>query len=351
MLSRVAENLYWMSRYVERAENVARLLDDGFQFELDAGLTDDDNATGPIESILTILSCRADFQRVHLPVGAPGGAERVQSVLTLTATVRAHQAVTPVLDSAAQDAVLRFLTFDSRGCHSILSMIARARENARATQEALSAEAWSQVNRLYLYLSGPRAQRRFQASPFRFYDSVKRACILFDGLVDSTMPRTEVFHFLQLGRYLERVDMISRIINVNLRLPVPATPLTDLPLHGVQWTSLLRSCSAYEAYLREYQDRIDPINVVRYLVLGADFPRAMRFCVARCLESLKDLAGAGDDDGYRSEAERLLGRLDGELRYLDPVEVVSRGLAQFLNTVQETCNRVGQEIQQAYFLC
>jgi uncharacterized alpha-E superfamily protein len=347
MLSRVAENLYWMSRYVERAENVARLLDDGFQFELDAGLTEEHNGSGPIENILGILACRDDFQRLHAAVatGLPHGNFGPAQALPV-----ARPAVTPVLDSADQDAVLRFLTFDTRGCHSILSMIALARENARATQETLSAEAWSQVNRLYLYLSGPRAQRRFQASPFRFYDSIKRACILFDGLVDSTLPRTEVFHFLQLGRYLERVDMISRIINVNLRLPGPDQPASDLPLHSVHWAGLLRSCSAYEAYLREYHDRIDPINVVRSLVLGADFPRAMRFCVARCLESLQEIAGDRDGDSYASEAERLLGRLDSELRYLDPGEIVGKGLYPFLNAVQETCARVGQEIQQAYFL-
>jgi uncharacterized alpha-E superfamily protein len=317
MLSRVAESLYWMSRYVERAENVARLLDDGFQFELDAGLSDEDGGTGPVDRILTILSCRTEFQRT---AGASG-----------------------------RDAVLRFLTFDRRGSHSILSMIALARENARATQEVLSAEAWGQVNRLYLYLLGPRAQRRFQASEFRFYASIKRSCVLFEGLVDSTLPRTEVFHFLQLGRYLERVDMISRILNVSLRGPDADAPAAVLPPQSFHWTGLLRACSAYEAYLREYQDRIDPANVMRYLVLGADFPRAMRFCVACCLESLRAIAG-GDEDGYASEAERLLGRLDGELRYLDPGELTGAGLYQFLSAVQETCGRVGQEIQQAYFL-
>ena len=85
-------------------------------------------------------------------------------------------------------------------------MIARARENARGTQESLGVDAWSQVNRLYLYLSGQRAQRRFDSSPSRFYTTIKRACILFDGLIQNTLPRDEVYHFLQLGRYLERVD-------------------------------------------------------------------------------------------------------------------------------------------------
>jgi uncharacterized alpha-E superfamily protein len=320
MLSRVAENLYWISRYIERAENVARLLDVGFHLELDAsGLAGDISGHSPIESVLSILACREGF------IKSLGDAE---------------------ID---REAVLRYLTFDRKNSHSILSMCGRARENARGTQETLSGEAWSQINKLYLYLGSPRAQRRFEASPSRFFDGIKRACILFDGLVDGTLPRTEVFHFLQLGRYLERVNQISRILNVKLHGLRDDGPIAEPPMRIVHWSSLLRSCSAYEAYLREHHDRIDPEGVVRYLVLDPDFPRAMRFCVARCVESLREIAG-GDDDEYRSEAERQLGRLDSELRYIDVTEIFGRGLNTFLTGIQEACNRVGDEIGQAYFL-
>jgi uncharacterized alpha-E superfamily protein len=320
MLSRVAENLYWISRYIERAENVARLLDVGFHLELDAsGLTGDISGQGPIESVLTILACREGFMKTL--------ADRPMD----------------------REAVLRYLTFDRQNSHSILTMCARARENARGTQETLSGEVWSHVNKLYLYLGSPRAQRRFEASPSRFFDGIKRACILFDGLVDGTLPRTEVFHFLQLGRYLERVNQISRILAVKLHGLRDDGPIAEPPMRIVHWSSLLRSCSAYEAYLREHHDRIDPEGVVRYLVLDSDFPRAMRFCVARCVESLREIAG-GDDDEYRSEAERQLGRLDSELRYIDVTEIFGRGLNTFLTGIQDACNRVGDEIHQAYFL-
>jgi uncharacterized alpha-E superfamily protein len=320
MLSRVAENLYWISRYIERAENVARLLDVGFHLELDAsGLAGDVSGQGPIESVLTILACRDAFVKAR-------GEERRD-----------------------REEVLRFLTFDRQNNHSILTMCARARENARGTQETLSGEAWSQINKLYLYLGSPRAQRRFASSPSRFFDGIKRACILFDGLVDGTLPRTEVFHFLQLGRYLERVNQISRILNVKLHGLRDDGPIAEPPMRIVHWSSLLRSCSAYEAYLREHHERVDPEGVVRYLVLDADFPRAMRFCVARCVESLREIAG-GDEDEYRSEAERQLGRLDSELRYIDVGEIFHRGLNSFLTGIQDACNRVGDEIHQAYFL-
>jgi uncharacterized alpha-E superfamily protein len=317
MLSRVAENLYWMSRNIERAENLARLLGVGFDLELDAaGLARDVQGQGPIERVLTILACRDAYER------ASGPAER--------------------------ESMLRFLTFENKNPQAIVGMIARARENARGAQETISAEAWSHVNRLFLYLSGPKAQRRFRASPVRFYERVKQACILFDGLIDCTLPRNEVFHFLQLGRHLERVDQISRIINAeSLMLHEPETGPAP-PLRLVHWTSLLRSCSAYESYLRTYHDRIDPQSVVRYLVLDPDFPRTVRFCVTRCRDSLHEISG-GDIDGYGSEAERRLGRLDGELRYIDVGEIFDRGLSRYLEGLQEACNRIGEEIHHTYF--
>jgi uncharacterized alpha-E superfamily protein len=318
MLSRVAENLYWLSRYVERAESLARMLDDAFHLELDAAdLTGDTTGRGPVDGVLTILACRTAFESTH----GPGN----------------------------RDTVLRFLTFDRQNNQSILAVIARARENARGTQETLSSEAWSQVNRLYLYLSGPRAQRRFQASPFRFYESIKRACILFDGLVDNTLPRTEVYHFLQVGRYLERVDQISRILNVKFHTLGESEWTAELPLRTVHWSSLLRSCSAYHAYLKQHRDRIEPKSVVQFLILDADFPRALRFGVTRWLASLHELA-EGEGNGYGSEAERLLGRLDSELRYMDSNELFGKGLYTFLTGVQEACARIDRELHQAYFL-
>ena len=320
MLARVAENLYWISRYIERAENVARLLDVGFYLELDAtGLSGPGADVGPIDGVLTILACRESFGRAH----GPGEPE--------------------------PEAVLRFLTFERQNPHSILSMLGRARENARGSQETLSGEAWSQLNKLYLYMNGRKAQRRFEASPSRFLDGIKRSCILFAGLVDGTLPRTEVYHFLQLGRYLERANQVARTLNIRLHGLGEGGPPDEAPLRAVHWSSLLRSCSAYEAYLREHHDRVDPEGVIQYLVLDVDFPRAVRFCVARCCESLRAIAGSAGDDDDLTEAERRLGRLDSELRFIDVEEIFSQGLSKFLTGVQASCNRIGDEVHQAYF--
>jgi uncharacterized alpha-E superfamily protein len=316
MLSRVADNLYWMGRYVERAESVARLLDAALYLELDAaGLAREEDGAGPVEGVLALLGGRHAFEAEH-----------------------------PLAD---RDAVLRHLTFDRKNPRSIPYMIARARESARGTQESISAEVWSELNRLHLYLSSPKAQRRFAVSPPAFLATVKRECVTWSGLVDTTLARDEVYHFLQAGRYLERADQVGRILSSkshHLREPEPGSTGSIRPLH---WSSLLRSLSAYDAYLRTYHEKVYPEGVVRYLVLDADFPRALRFCVARCREALHEISGV-DDDEYGSEAERLLGRLDGELRYIDVGEIFDRGLSRFLASVRETCGRIGDEIQKTY---
>jgi uncharacterized alpha-E superfamily protein len=317
MLSRVAENLFWMSRYLERAENVARLLDVGLYLELDAHRLTVENGSAPVEIALNILSCREPFRSAY--------------------------------PAADRSAVLGFLTFDRSNPQSILSMVALARENARGTQETLGVDAWSEVNRLYLYLSGRRAQARFESSPSRFYTTIKQACILFDGLIHNTLPRDEVYHFLQLGRYIERVDVMGRILHAKCHSHAQEVADADLAVQLVRWTGLLRSCSAYGAYLRVERDRVEPVGVIRFLVLNQDFPRAIRYSVARCRESLQEIAGA-DDDEFRSEAARLLGRLDSELRYIDVAEIFQRGLLAFLEDIQSTCQKVGHEIQRSFFL-
>jgi uncharacterized alpha-E superfamily protein len=317
MLSRVAENLFWMSRYLERAENVARLLDIGMYLELDAATRFLDDGSAPVEIALDILACRQAFVATRLAAG--------------------------------RTAVLEFLTFDRTNPQSILAMVARARENARGTQESIGVDAWSQVNRLYLYLCGQRARRRFQSSPSGFYTAIKQSCLLFDGLIQNTLPRGEVYHFLQLGRYLERVDVTGRILHEKCQGLTDLAAGSDLGVQLVWWTELLRSCSAYGAYLRTERDRIEPVGVIRFLVLNPDFPRAIRFCVARCRESLRELAG-GDEDECASEAERLLGRLESELRYSDVSEIFERGLLPFLLAIQTTCGRVVEETQRSFFL-
>jgi uncharacterized alpha-E superfamily protein len=305
MLSRVAENLYWISRYVERAEYAVRLIDGAYHRELDAGLVGG-GGPRPLAAVARLLGF----------TDAPTGRE----------------------------ALLDSLTFDVASRHSIRAMIGRARENARGSQEALSAESWSQLNQLHLYLGSPRARARMVSSPFRFFDRVRRACVLFAALVDGTLARGEVFYFLQLGRSLERADLTARMVQ---------SGLGDGSADSGQavWDGLLRVCSAHEAYVQRYQDRVEPEGVVGVLVLAADFPRSVRYRVNRCLEALREIGGGpGLGPAGGTPAERRLGRLDGELRYTDAGEVCARGVGHFLAGVVDSCAQAGGEIQEAFFL-
>lgn len=320
MLSRVAENLFWAARYVERVDGLARLMDQAFQVEFDAGF--DDNHCGPVESILEILGCRGEFLKEM-------GEDAVHSPQEL----------------------LRWLAFSKSGLVSIRSMVAAARENARSTQEALSSEAWNQINRFHLSMSSRKAEARFGASPARFLEVVKRSCVLFAGLVDATQSRDEAFHFMQLGAYLERIDMTSRILAsaAGTALIQSAHDGGTGDLEGLRWSGLLKAVGAQEAYLRRARGETTCEGVLRFLLLEQEFPRSLRFGLKRCLESLQEISGM-ERTTYVSEAERLLGRLESDLRYLEPSNILARGPVAFLGEVQETCSRVGMEIARECFV-
>ncbi len=314
MLSRVAENLYWISRYVERTDNVIRLLADAFQMELETGSTWVDGPR-PLDKVLRILS----IEDKSVVVDGVASVEKIEETL-------------------------RELTFDRKNDFSIISMLAKARENARGVQESLSTEAWSQINQLYLYVSSPRAADRFNTGAYRYFQRLKKDVAYFQAIIETTLPRTESYHFLCLGRYLERVDMLSRIISVH------ASVLKQSKMTGpwlLPWTNLLRVYSANEAYMRHSGERIDPPGVIRYLLLEEDFPRSMRFALSRCLKSLH--AVADSSVGYSSQAERHLGRMESDLRYIDIDEILSKGIEEFLQTMQTASASVGAEIHQAYF--
>lgn len=323
MLSRVAENLFWAARYIERVDGLARLMDQAFQVEFDSGF--DNGTTGPVETILEILGCREQC-----------GTETDQAAFK------------------SGQHLMRWLAFGRYGLYSIRSMVAAARENARSTQEALSAEAWNQINRFHLSMSSRKAEARFQASPVRFLEAVKRSCVLFAGLIDATLPRDEAYHFVQLGSYLERIDMTSRILasatrNVLIETAAGEGMPASEELEGLRWTGLLKAVGAQEAYLRRFRGDITSEGVLKFLLLEHEFPRSLRFGLNRCLESLQEIAGP-ERAKYVPEAERLLGRLESDLRYLEPSDILARGPVVFLGEIQNICAKVGDEIARDCFL-
>jgi len=310
MLSRVADSIYWMTRYMERAENVARFVDVNLHLMLDLPADTEQQW----EPLVNITGDRAMF---------------IEHFGEFT-----------------RDNVIRFLTFDPDYPNSILGCCHRARENARSVREVISSEMWIQINRLYLLVRNA-AYGEFTRMPHEFFQSVKLAGHTFEGVMDATMSHGEAWHFGRLGRFLERADKTSRILDMKYFILLPDMSYVGSPYDSIQWAALLRSASALEMYRKRY-GRIAPRSVVEFLVLDESFPRAVRYCLRRAEESLRAISGSAPGS-YRNAAEQRLGRVRAALDFASTEEIMSRGLHEFLDDLQAELNAVGSEIRDATF--
>jgi uncharacterized alpha-E superfamily protein len=243
------------------------------------------------------------------------------------------------------DAVLRFMTFDSRNPNSIISALLHARENARGIRETISSEMWEQINSLYLQLTGSGAQASWEANPHGFYRQVEFGSLQFQGTTDATMTRDDGWHFIQLGKCLERADSVTRILDIKYRLL--ATPLGEDSVDAIQWIAVLKSCSAYEAFRRSHNSaRIESRGVARFLLLDPAFPRSVMFCIDEAWKALKSIAG---DQSRRADnaADRSLGLLRAQLEFAI-IEDVLTDMHGFLDGVQVQINRVGDHVHRLY---
>ena len=311
MLSRVACNTFWMSRYLERAENMARFVDVSHHLMLDLPIEE----TNQWESLIIASGDEDVFTEKY---GAP-----------------------------TRDNVVAFLTFDADYPSSIFSCFRQARENARTIREVISSELWRQANELYLYITAPDAQRRALDDPHDFYTFVKEGCMLFKGLSDSTMSHGESWQFIRIGRMLERADKTSRLLDVKYFTLLPSADYVGTPYDNIQWAALLKSVSALEMYRMKYQ-RITPRNVAEFLVLSNEFPRAMRFCVSTAESAMHAITGSPPGT-YANQAERRLGRLCSELDYALTDDIINRGLHEYVDTFQIAVNDVGGAIAETFF--
>jgi uncharacterized alpha-E superfamily protein len=312
MLSRVAEYILWMSRYVERAENTARIIDVNFRQMLDTGAAGDHSAAWePLVSL-------------------------VPQTLTLFDSL--YPAVTA-------DAVLRFMTFDLQNPNSIRSAIGFARENARSIRDGISSEMWEQINTLYLKVTGAGAEATWAANPHSFYRQVQYGSQQFQGTTDATMTHDDGWHFIQLGKSLERADSATRILDTKYRLLVESPSVDEA--EAVEWMAVLKSCSAYEAYRRrQHLARIEHRGVARFLLLDPLFPRSVLFCVNEAWRALKTIGGS-DTAYYNNGAERSLGLLRAQLEFAD-IDDVLPDLHGYLDGIQRQLNRVGDELRRVY---
>src|SRR5262245_61032777 len=315
MLSRVADCLFWMGRYLERAEQVARLLDVSYHLELDlSGVT-----AGPYElhwtSLLAVLQSTAPG---HLGNG-----------------------------DGPEPAIARWLIFDLDNPSSILCCVNRARNNARSIRGSISPGMWRQLNKLYLQLRDPAFVASSRESPHDFYQAVEVGSQLFGGVCDATLTHDEGWHFIQLGKYLERADKTLRILDIKYHLLQDLTNPADLPLSNLQWAAVLKSCLAYEAYQRLYVGRVEPERVVEFLLVHESFPRSVRYCLQAAARALAEIEGQAPEQG-RSKAARALGRVLSDLQYAELDQILAGDFHLFLGMILEACAQASRALQDQY---
>jgi uncharacterized alpha-E superfamily protein len=309
MLARVADSIYWMSRYVERAENVARFIEVNLNLMLD------------------------------LPAGA------AQQWQPLVATTGDSEEFAKRYDTATQQNVFQFLTFDEENVNSIRSCLRLARENARSVREIISSEMWENLNEFYLRVNSAEAGSR--TDPQDVLRAIKRSGHLFTGVTDATMTHNESWHFCQLGCMLERADKTSRILDVKYFLLLPTAADVGTTSDDIQWAAVLRSASAFEMY-RKRHGRIAPERVVEFLLFETEFPRAIQYCLQRARTSVHAISGT-PAGMFRHPVERLFGELCSELAYARVEAIISGGLHEYLDRLQTRINQIGGEISETFF--
>ena len=318
MLCRVAEDMFWMSRYVERATAVGRLLDVTWHLELDAGDVGDDYG---------------EFWAPLLGPDCPGEP--------LALDVHGHP---------EPRAVRHYLAFDADNPSSLVSCIRRARGAARGVRESISSEMWEQLNTLYLSLADPGQAVVAEEDPHAFYARVIAAAQFFHGLADCTLTHDEPWHFINLGKYLERADNVARVLGLQAHLL-----LGTEHAHGgddlVRWLAVLRSCGSAEAYARYYSLRVQPARVVEFLLLNPVFPQSVRFSLGAAWDSLRAIAGPAPahDHGDRSNpALRALGLLHARIEHAAVDEVLEAGLQEYLTEIQHQIGVVADHVTRGY---
>ncbi len=314
MLCRVADALFWLSRYIERAENNARMLDVNLQLMLDAQI-DNRNTQQHWESIIYSLEDTKVFQELY-------------SAIT-------------------NESVVEYVAFEPKNSNSILSCFCWARENARTVREEISAEMWEQLNRIYLAFRSGEARRLFGSSTYEFFKWIVEGCQLFHGIADATMSRDEGWEFLQLGKFLERADRTSRILDIKYHILLPKGERVGGNVDTIQWMAVLKSCSALESYRKHYQGEVAPWKVAEFLIKHSTFARSILFCVDSMDGALHDITGV-DRREYREEAERLSGKLLADLSFITIAEIFEMGLHQYLDRMQLRLTEVSEAVYRDF---
>jgi uncharacterized alpha-E superfamily protein len=309
LLSRVADSVYWMARYIERAENVARYIGVTLQLQLDLPL--------------------ARAQQWQPLVDTGGDAEAFRERY----------------GEATQSEVIHFLTYDECNPNSIVSCMRAARENARSIRETISSEMWEQINYMYLDLR----DKKSMPEPGRLLDTfrdIRFQCHRFQGVTDATMAHNEPFHFLRMGRMLERADKTSRILDVKYFMLLPSATYIGTSYDDIHWAAVLKSVSGYQMYCQQY-GRLTPRSVVEFLVLDNEFPRAMHYCIRRAQDSLLRITGT-PAGSTRFRSEQVIAPIVAELDSISVDQIIAQGLHEYLDTLQLNMNVLDSTLNEEF---
>ena len=315
MLSRVADNLYWMSRYLERAEHTARLVDVCLSHLLDQ------------KSEYTMQR----WNRLCDSLRIPHPDEEVDDTYSVT----------------------KALTFDATNSSSIISCIAAARDNAQQVRERISSEMWEQLNRLFLYIKRTSIEDMWFSERHEFLAQIKEGVQLFQGLTDASMLHDEGWHFIRVGRFLERAWATAANLDVHFLTASQAKEEgTDAVqsdhLDYLEWVSLLHSCGAFEVYCKVYTAAdIHSHRIAEFLLLNAESPRSIRFAATMIHSALQALARARSAR-HTSRVERLAGRMLAALDYDQIEDVIDENIHSYLENIQKQCTHIHSAIYQTY---
>jgi uncharacterized alpha-E superfamily protein len=308
MLSRIADSLFWIGRYMERADNTARILDVNYHMLLEQP---QDTYQLRWDPLIAVTGERKRFYKVY--------------------------------DEASAQTAFEFLGFSEENPSSISQCIVLARENARTIRDRISRELWEDINSLYHRINRLRDEDEGLS---RFCDVVKRGGHRFHGVCEATLARDEGWQFLQAGCVLERAEMTARILDVHYHQLLEGPQLLSQARSHL-WLAVLKSVAAYEFYKRQYSS-IEPAKVSQLLLLDSRHPRSVRFNIGALQNSLHSVSGSIPGT-YANEAERLTGRINERLAYDSIEEIFDGGLHNFLTELQQTCRHIGDEISRAYF--
>ena len=308
MLSRVADRVYWMSRQMERAENIARIL-------------------GVTSNMVLFGTPETREQNLLAP-------------LTITdSAARYFESKKPV----TLDGLVEFLALDTANPSSIYSCLRLARENAYAMRWQITSEMWETLNATWIEMKRVRRADLAGAGATRFFDWVKERSHLFRGVTYGTIMRGEAFNFSRLGTFLERADNTARILDVKYHVRLPSVKDVGGALDYYQWTALLRSVSSFETYRALYRDQISPIKVAQLLILERRMPRSLAACFDQVTQAMERLQGQHD-----RAARRLAIELHARLTNADIEEIFQAGLHEYLTQCIADMHELGSRIQHAY---